>query len=607
MLAVRAARMQSCEGGACDLDETKVAIWDVQPFGDRAVLIRHRHAELAETALVLRQALAHLMLRPHPHVAAWALGHLCIVLHLRDTRASAAQVAQDITSALPTHLGASHIDATLTSRCVHIPVAYGGEDGPDLSYVAEQHGLTIEQVIHIHTAARYEVHVMGFVPGFAYLSGLPQALATPRRPSPRAQVYKGAVGIGGAQTAVYPAATPGGWQLIGRTPITLFDAHRQPPSLLRVGDEVRFFAVSPASAANWAVSAHGKASAADASPRLAAASACGEIVVIQPGLLTTVQDRGRSGFASDGVAKSGAMDPWAASLANALIGNPADAAMLECSLVGPTLQFQVATEIALTGADMHATLNGVSVPMWTTLPVAAGSTLRLAAATVASRTYVAIAGGIDVPLVMASRSTDVGQGFGGYAGRALQRGDVLQIVPAAKALRPCDETLTEARAGDVASGTHRAMRALVVRQRPQYDTAQIVRIVAPTGVNIASPAAQLEFARVTWQVSTQSNRMGIRLEATGDIASSAAEGDSTRASDPVVPGTIQWPPGGTPIVLMAEAQTVGGYPVAGVVAAADMWKLAQARAGATVRFVFCTVDEAHRAWRAQAVLVRTLL
>jgi KipI family sensor histidine kinase inhibitor len=129
-------------------------------------------------------------------------------------------------------------------RQVEIPVCYGGECGPDLSDVAAMHGLTPAQVVELHSVSIYIVYFLGFAPGFAYLGGLQEALATPRLETPRAKVPQGSVGIGGAQTAVYPFATPGGWRLIGRTPLAMFRHDRSPMNLLQIGDHVRFRAIS---------------------------------------------------------------------------------------------------------------------------------------------------------------------------------------------------------------------------------------------------------------------------------------------------------------------------------------------------------------------------
>lgn len=131
------------------------------------------------------------------------------------------------------------------TRVIEIPVCYGGEYGPDLSEVAHTHGLTEEEVIRLHTAPVYTVYMIGFAPGFPYLGGLSSRLYTPRRSTPRLQVPAGTVGIGGAQTGIYPIASPGGWHCIGRTPVALFRKDQNPPSLLRAGDRVRFFAIEP--------------------------------------------------------------------------------------------------------------------------------------------------------------------------------------------------------------------------------------------------------------------------------------------------------------------------------------------------------------------------
>ncbi|MCE9888560.1 5-oxoprolinase subunit PxpB [Kluyvera intermedia] len=126
------------------------------------------------------------------------------------------------------------------SRCIDIPVVYGGDSGPDLPEVAGISGLTPKQVVELHASVDYVVWFLGFQPGFPYLGGLPSALAMPRRAEPRLQVPAGSVGIGGVQTGIYPLATPGGWQLIGRTPLSLFSPNREEPVLLRPGDTVRF-------------------------------------------------------------------------------------------------------------------------------------------------------------------------------------------------------------------------------------------------------------------------------------------------------------------------------------------------------------------------------
>jgi len=136
-------------------------------------------------------------------------------------------------------------------RLIEIPACYGGSLGPDLAFVAEHNGLTGDEVVRIHLECEYRVHMIGFAPGFPYLGGMSDRIAAPRRASPRVAVPAGSVGIAGAQTGVYPVETPGGWQLIGRTPLTLFRPGDDPPTLLRMGDHVRFRAISRAEYDQW--------------------------------------------------------------------------------------------------------------------------------------------------------------------------------------------------------------------------------------------------------------------------------------------------------------------------------------------------------------------
>jgi len=127
---------------------------------------------------------------------------------------------------------------------VEVPVCYGGDFGPDLGEVAAKHQMSVDDVVTLHTGAEYLVYMVGFMPGFAYLGGLDERIATPRRSSPRTAVPAGTVGIGGQQTGVYPLVSPGGWNLIGRTPLHMFDPAREPPTMLATGDRVRFRAIS---------------------------------------------------------------------------------------------------------------------------------------------------------------------------------------------------------------------------------------------------------------------------------------------------------------------------------------------------------------------------
>ncbi|MBX5436504.1 MAG: 5-oxoprolinase subunit PxpB [Alicyclobacillaceae bacterium] len=456
-----------------------------------------------------------------------------------------------------------------------IPVVYGGEYGPDLDDLARARGMSPGEFAARHQAALYQVYVVGFVPGFPYLAGLPPELAAPRLDEPRLRVPAGSVAIGGRQTGIYPTATPGGWRLIGRTPLTLFNPAREDPFLLHPGDHVRFTAIRPDEFASWARSANAQAGQTDpvsASPLSARApgvtpvyGTCarsrGAVEVVKPGLLTSVQDMGRPGWEHVGVATGGAMDRFSAAVANLLVGNDAGAAVLECTLVGPVLRFRRETVIAVTGGNLEPRLNGSVLPMWKAVHVPAGAELALGTCRDGCRAYVAVAGGIDVPCVLGSRSTDLGQGFGGFQGRALQAGDELAV------------------------GTpHVPLSLLHGRALPRWARPVWVRPATvgflPTRLPSALPASYTAaFAGAVWAVSPRSDRMGIRLS-----GPTVHPPRREVISEPVRPGTIQCPPNGQPIVLLADAQTMGGYPTLGVVCTADLGVLGQCPPGCEVRF-----------------------
>lgn len=447
---------------------------------------------------------------------------------------------------------------SVEGRRVEIPVSYGGTYGPDLDAVAAHAGLRPAEVIALHAGADYLVHAIGFAPGFPYLGGLPAKLVTPRRATPRPQVPAGSVGIGGAQTGVYPIPTPGGWHLIGRTPQRLFDPSRQEPALLKPGDRVRFRPLEegeferafqgPATAASGERSA--ESGPADSSPG---------IRIIRAGMFTTVQDLGRVGYRASGVVLGGASDPFAMRVANLLVGNPETAAGLEFTLVGPELTFLHDTVIALAGAECEG------VPRWQPMRVGAGTSLRLGAARNGYRGYLAVAGGIAVPPLLGSRGTHVRAVFGGFEGRPLHDGDVLPVPHAAPR---------------VSGRWHIDDRIL-----PAYSRAPSVRVVA--GAERAQFGDELFTAE--FKVSAQSDRMGLRLagaelprKSVHDLLSSA-----------VAPGTIQVPPDGRPIVLLSDAQTIGGYPRIAHVIAVDLPLVAQLRPGDAVRFREVSLQEAH--------------
>ncbi len=298
------------------------------------------------------------------------------------------------------------------------------------------------------------------------------------------------------------------------------------------------------------------------------------VEVLAPGLLTTVQDGGRAGWRHLGVGVAGALDPNAHAQANLLVGNAPDAAALEITLAGPRLRFERAVEIALCGADIDARCDGIALPRARPLRLPAGSELALGACRMGARAYLAVAGGIAVEPVLGSRSTDLRGGFGGLAGRALRAGDVLP---------PGDAPCCDVDAIEIAPWW--------IDDAPAADPRDAIRVLP--GADATAPADAL-YAH-GWKVAATSNRQGLRLEG---AALEVADGRE-RVSAPVAPGTVQLPPDGQPIVLLADAQTHGGYPRIGHVIRADRPRLAQLQPGDRLRFAPCTAEEARAAWRSQ--------
>lgn len=447
-----------------------------------------------------------------------------------------------------------------------IPVCYGGPHGPDLEEVCRLHALDRDAVVRLHTSADYLVQAIGFVPGFAYLHGLPEPLITPRRTTPRTQVAAGSVGIGGAQTGVYPFATPGGWNVIGRSPAVLFDVARRPAVLLRAGDTVRFVEID-AGAFAAACARRAQAAAGPTPPP----SRPG-LVVTDAGLWTSIQDLGRPGQRSAGLPLSGAVDAPALRLANLLVGNHETAAGIEFTLVGPQLVFERDAVVAVAGGEF------TGLPRGRPVRIGAGTRLALGQARSGCRGVLAVAGGIAVPGVLGSASTYEPAALGGLCGRRLAAGDRLP--------------LGDPRAG---AGIDPVVVATIAPDPPHPCTLRIIP-AAESGPCLDG------LWRQAWRTSARSDRMGVRFE--GAPLPTHAGAEHIRAvSRPVLPGAVQLPPDGRPILLLADAQTMGGYPVIGHVVAADLRLAAQLRPGHEVRFVPCTLEEAHAASRALAAAI----
>ncbi|OOG45989.1 biotin-dependent carboxyltransferase family protein [Rhodanobacter sp. C01] len=300
------------------------------------------------------------------------------------------------------------------------------------------------------------------------------------------------------------------------------------------------------------------------------------VTVIKPGLLSSLQDAGRPGHAALGVGRAGAMDPPAWQLANALVGNTRGEAAIECTLVGPSLRFEQAAVIALTGATITARVSEHSVPMWTTCRLPAGSVLHLGGMASGCRSYLAVRGGFDVPALLGSRSSDLHARIGYAHGRPLQTDDVLPVGAALALL------------GSPADGEVQPL-GWSLDPQPWFDFAQ-----RPLALLRGSHWSQLDAASQQllldgkFSLSKDSNRTASRLDGPALQLRAPLE----LISEAALPGTVQLPPSGQPIALLAEAPVTGGYPRIGQIALVDLPRLAQRRPGDTVCFHETTLDEA---------------
>jgi KipI family sensor histidine kinase inhibitor len=422
-------------------------------------------------------------------------------------------------------------------RLHRIPVVY---DGEDLATVGKRSGLGPEEFARRHAGAAYRVAFVGFAPGFAYLSGLPPELAASRLPSPRARVPRGSVAIGGPWTGIYPSESPGGWNLIGRTSVHLFDPRANPPSRLRAGDRVAFEAARP-----------------DELPPPPAEPAAFEpagrplLRVVSPGLFTSAQGAPRYGLGSFGVPAGGAMDLLSLDLANTLVGNGPGTAALEMTLAGPELECLEDAVLAVAGAPLDVSVEGRPAPFGRSFRARRGERVRCGRTSGGARAYLAVRGGLE-------------RGLPGEATKRIAREEVL-----AAGVSPVTAEHTRASAVPLPSELR-------------------LRVVLGPEVDRFPPNEIDRFLHTVWRVSPESDRRGLRLDGRPLEFSAAAE--ISPAGMP--PGTIEVPAGGLPILLGPDGPVTGGYPRIAAVIGADLRLLGQARPGDALRFQAVSLHEA---------------
>lgn len=311
------------------------------------------------------------------------------------------------------------------------------------------------------------------------------------------------------------------------------------------------------------------------------------ISVLKSGLMTTIQDTGRYGYQKDGVIVSGAMDPLAHRIANLLLGNSADAATMEITLMGPVLEFQEDAFIAICGGNLTPMIDGDSVSMWKPLYIKKGSELRFGQPKKGFRTYLSIAGGFQVRKVMGSSSTYLRANMGGFDGRTLEKGDQLRFGHLDSQPQHLKEQLKTV---DKALSFKEASWFVGPEFTNYTKNDQPIRVMPGREFDLFTEQSKEDFFNGPFQIDSKSDRMGYRLNGTA----LKLKNKKDIVSEAVTFGTIQVPPDGNPILLLADHQTTGGYPKIGQVASIDLPRIAQMRPGESVSFSPITHEEAQR-------------
>lgn len=321
--------------------------------------------------------------------------------------------------------------------------------------------------------------------------------------------------------------------------------------------------------------------------------------VLQPGLLTSIQDLGRYGYQKHGVIVSGAMDTYSLRLANLLVGNEEGEAGLEITLMGPSFLIEQDTLLAISGGDLSPSIDEESIPMWRPVYIKGGSVLRFGTCKSGCRSYIAVAGGFNIPEVMGSKSTYLRAGLGGFHGRALKEEDVLELnTPSEQAVHTMKGL--EAKAGErpFVPTSWYIERGCI----PQDTGHTMVRVMHGSQFELFDEDSITTFFNEPFQVTPQSDRMGYRLSGPVLKLKKPVE----MISEAVSLGTVQIPPDGNPILLLADRQTVGGYPKIAQVAAVDISVIAQMKPGKKLTFQEITVEEAERLYMVREKHIQSL-
>jgi KipI family sensor histidine kinase inhibitor len=468
-------------------------------------------------------------------------------------------------------------DVCRRSRNVEIPVIY---DGEDLTDIAQLLGISTSQVITRHCAGAWSVAFVGFAPGFAYLTGGDEIFNVPRRKVPRLSVPAGAVGLAGAFSGIYPRASSGGWQLLGHTETAMWNEFANPPALLQPGDMVRFVparehavigAVSDSSDGNE-LDEQGISNVTDASGATSG-EAVTALEAVRPGLLTTFQDDGRRA-ANMGVTGSGAADPRSFHLANTLVGNSTDTPVLEITGGGACFTSHGDMVVAVCGAPVPIAISGktgrTAVIQQEAMLLRDGETIEIGVPTSGLRDYLAVRGGFDVVRSLGSASTDTMSGIGP---KPIVAGQLLPVL--SYGAQTNGMYVNNTHAGGV------GMPEPWPNHLPESGDITELHVHLGPRDDWFTAAGISDFLNRVWTVSAQSNRVGLRLQGECPLERRDAK---ELASEATLPGSIEVPTSGQPVVFLRDQPVTGGYPVIAVLTAQSLDIAGQLPPGAKIRF-----------------------
>ncbi|AOM42084.1 5-oxoprolinase/urea amidolyase family protein [Xenorhabdus hominickii] len=471
-----------------------------------------------------------------------------LMIRFRPTKISTRQLVAEISSRDLQERGYA------MGKRIEIPVHYNGDD---LALVAEILGCTVQEVIHQHTENEYTVAFTGFAPGFAYMASNASQWNIPRREIPRTRIPAGAVALAGEFSSIYPQASPGGWQIIGMTTERMWDLSRSSPALLQPGYRVNFRNVGqrPTTVSLPETSIKNTISAPE--------TAC-YLEILSVGLQTLFQDLGRLGQSGLGISESGAMDKSALRSANRIVGNASDQACLEIVQGGFKAMVHGQTLIAITGASCPIKIKTTSgeifhVSTYQPIDLNDGDEISLGTPDAGMRSYLAVRGGFVVPSVLSSHSFDT----------------LSNIGPAPLKVR---DKLT---IGETAYYTAVSFSETPAFAMPDKDDVVVLDIIFGPRTDWFTQEALELLLKQIWQVTPQSNRIGLRLN--GECSLSRTKQQELPSEGTCI-GAIQIPASGQPVLFLADHPLTGGYPVIASVADYHLDLAGQIPINAKIRF-----------------------